>query len=209
MRYLLAFTAVIWGQCSAAQELPELFALTGLADGDVMHLRAAPDPAARLIGSLTPYTKQVEVIERGGDGGKWALVSTGSEQWGWLYFDDYLVPVPTPEDIKTDFDRPLWCSGSEPFWTLIVDPITGVTWDSHGADAVRLDMVYAGRAANGRSNQMMTAASSNFELTVALQQQQCWDGMGEGLFGFKAQILENRANIYSFQSGCCSLLNPG
>jgi uncharacterized membrane protein len=116
MRYavLLAFAATM----AHAQrgDLPALYAVAGVAADDVLQVRAQPDAASESIGSLAPDQAGVEVVTLSKDG-NWALVRL-NESSGWVAMR-YLAPEQT--GAWDTFQTPLYCVGTEPFWSLTID----------------------------------------------------------------------------------------
>ncbi len=50
MTRLIALALALWATVLPAQDLPALYSVTGVGDGDVLNIRAAPDAAAAKLG---------------------------------------------------------------------------------------------------------------------------------------------------------------
>ena len=74
-------------------------------------------PGLRCVGSLPPDAKAVEVVALSPDG-KWAQINTG-EGAGWVALR-FLHKQDRPDWFALQYS--LECSGTEPFWTLYLDP---------------------------------------------------------------------------------------
>lgn len=99
-------------------EPARLYRVTGVATGDVLNLRAQPDPSAEIVGTLEPGAGGVAVagtrLEVNGSVW-WQVVRTGDEP-GWVNAR-YLTPA---DDAPPTGDEPfpLRCTGTEPFWSV-------------------------------------------------------------------------------------------
>jgi uncharacterized membrane protein len=94
--------------------------VTGVAADDVLNIRAAPDAGSAIIGALEPDATGVEVV---GVSGTWALVNT-AESSGYAalrFLQRELGPA------WNALQTPLNCLGTEPFWSLEIDPVAGLT----------------------------------------------------------------------------------
>ncbi len=98
---------------AAAQEMPSLHDVTGVAADDVLNVRSGPDAGSARIGALAPGATGVEVIELSGTG--WGRVNV-DEGSGWVSLR-YLARQPDQPPVP---DR-LTCFGTEPFWSLARD----------------------------------------------------------------------------------------
>ena len=99
----------------AAEDLPALFSVTGVASDDVLNIRAAPDPSSDILGALTPDATGIEVISES-DG--WASINV--EDRSGRVAARYLRPMGHAPWYQLQI--PLHCAGTEPFWSLDIDP---------------------------------------------------------------------------------------
>ena len=100
---------------SLAEGFPALYDVTGVAAGDVLNIRAAASASAPLVGALHRQATGVEVVAVEG---AWAVVAAG-EASGYAALR-YLVRQPVADWYT--LHGPITCHGTEPFWTLRLDP---------------------------------------------------------------------------------------
>ncbi len=181
-----------------AEVLPALHDVTGVAADDVLNIRAAPDAAAEVIGTLTPDETAVEVISVT-EG--WALVNTG-EGSGYASMR-FLTRQDGPD--WNALQTPLTCVGTEPFWSLKIDPDVGtanmVTPDD--LDGYSMEINQTWRAEPGAP----AAALSVPEGLIVLRPAECSDGMSERRFGIAVDVFLTRPDKLRL-SGCCRLGQP-
>lgn len=186
---------------AAAETLPALFSVTGVAQDDVLNIRAAPDAGASQIGQLDPDATGVEVVALSRDG-RWGQVNTW--EWaGWVSMR-YLVREPGPD--WTAMQTPLKCHGTEPFWSMNVDPLRRtVSFELMGEtrQSLRIDQT---APVSGRSGmvgwRVEGAATDGF---ASLQTQSCSDGMSDRLLGIAIAVFLSGADGMTGYSGCCTL----
>jgi uncharacterized membrane protein len=177
---------------AAAQTLPARFTVTGVAQGDVLNVRERPSASARILGSFQPGATGIEVIEQSPDG-RWGLVAL-REGAGWVSMR-YLRAEPPS---ATPLPRPLYCLGTEPFWSLAVTP-QGAQFERPGQPAIRLRQ--HGEVAGFTGGVMaFDAGGETLDLTVI--RARCSDGMSDRPYGFRAMVW-NRGG--TFLEGCCKL----
>lgn len=191
---LAALVLLLTGAPLWAEGYPARHAVTGVADDDVLNIRAAPEADAAIIGTLPPDATGVEVVAVEGD---WAVVNTG-EASGYAALR-FLRREAGPE--WTALETPLTCLGTEPFWSLRVDPGQGVATlaspdDPEGQEA-RITQAWPG---------LPWAPTAAFALavgTVVLSPADCSDGMSERRYGIAADLFLTRPTA-SRLSGCCT-----
>ncbi|WGH80309.1 COG3650 family protein [Jannaschia ovalis] len=173
---------------------PALFDVIGVAADDVLNLRAAPGPSARVVGRLAPDATGIEVI-RPDARQRWGLVNTG-EGTAWVSLR-YLARRPGQWDRA--FPQVASCFGTEPFWTLAID-----------GDAARMstpERVVAGRvtarlgSANRRDRFGLTADLGGAPLSGVIANRACNDGMSDREYGLAVDAIFEGAVL----SGCCTL----
>ncbi|MCQ0971086.1 SH3 domain-containing protein [Paracoccus sp. TK19116] len=180
----------------ATQEyiLPTLFDLTGVAEGDVLNIRAAPDASSSILGGIFPGATRIEVIEeRGG----WGRVNTG-ERAGWVNMR-YLK---YRTDVWEDGTLPdsLSCFGTEPFWSLAADGDAMVMSTSGEAERRFENATILGRGVFRDPTRAVAADG----LVTTMIPQICSDGMSDRLFGLRAELVltGDRPRLLS---GCCTI----
>ena len=195
---LLALVFMLFPLAVRAEVYPALYDVTGVAAGDVLNLRAAPDAASAIIGTLAPDATGVEVVAVQ-DG--WALVNT-TESAGYAKLR-FLVRQPGPDWNAMDF--PLHCLGTEPFWDLAIVPQTRTAWLStpeHAApEPLAMGQVWPALPWSP------LAAFALPEGFVTLSPAECSDGMSDRHYGIAVDIFLTRPDRPRF-SGCCGLSLP-
>ena len=187
---------------AAEDFLPGLFGVTGVATGDVLNVRAAPDGAAAIVGSFAPDRQGIEVIARD-PSGHWGEVGL-PEGAGWVAMR-YLAPEPWPAGAPPDG---MACVGTEPFWRIAFADGTarysapGVDWPAVPV-AAAASPVPPGRQAYGFA---FDHDGNRFSGTI--EAAACSDGMSDRPFGWKVTVLHQGGDGSSLAHGCCSLARP-
>lgn len=187
-----------------AEVFPAFFDVSGVAGSDVLNVRNAPDAASPIAGSLPPDLIGIEVVAISEDG-KWARVNIGEVSgWAAMAF------------LKAQ-DRPAWfalqgglqCAGTEPFWTLYIDPAEKAahinTPDEEGPE---MDLVSAWPGEDWRQVAAVQFASEEGGGVATLRAEACSDGMSDLNFGLKADVFlqgTTSAPARALQ-GCCTLV---
>ena len=204
MRLLSAAVALalLAGPALAAAEyqLPTLFDVTGVAANDRLNIRERPDAGARIIGTLPPDARGIEVLaERNG----WAQVNT-AERAGWVSarYLTYRTDVWQAGQLPATLN----CLGTEPFWSLRQVGTTMVYETPEGARQMeRRAVLDPGFRSPVRG---VIAGDAQGRLTLAMQPMQCSDGMSDRIYGLSALLIFDEAGQRSrMQTGCCRI-NP-
>lgn len=196
---LLFFAATL---PAAAQELPALYDVSGVAADDVLNIRADPRATASLIGELAPDASGIEVTALSGNR-DWGRVNT-AERSGWVSMA-YLEPEPV-RAADGYFDHPLACFGTEPFWSLDNDTSGRVAYTPMDGEPVILTRTATASSANrGGHSQLMEASSETVSATAILRREECSDGMSDKLYGLTLDLVLRGAEESRFVSGCCSI----
>ena len=178
----------------AAQDLPALYDVQGVAADDVLNIRAAPQADAEIVGTLAPDAKRIEVIAAV-DG--WAMVNTG-EGTGYAKLE-YLAPSGGPA--WQTFEAPLSCFGTEPFWGLDFDPAAmSISLNNFETPAqvmavkqIWLPLPWSPVSAIGLEDG-----------TVVIRPEECSDGMSDQTYGIAMDMFLTKGDLRRY-SGCCSL----
>jgi len=182
-----------------AEEFPALYAVTGVADDDVLNIRARPDAGSAVIGSLDPDATGVEVIATSGN---WALVNDG-EVSGYASLR-YLAREPGPAwgALQTQ----LTCIGTEPFWSLKVDPQRGTTDFLTPEDQVADPEPISGLWPAGPwAKSAAVGLSDGIAVLVGTS---CSDGMSDRSYGIAVDIFRTGPAGEGRLSGGCRLARP-
>jgi uncharacterized membrane protein len=194
----LVFVLALLALPLRADVLPAFHAVTGVAADDVLNVRAAPAADAPVIGTLAPDAAGVEVIAIL-DG--WAMVNAG-EQTGFAAAR-FLRREPGPD--WSELRAPLACFGTEPFWSLTLDPAGGQA----GFQSIETTMTEVWQIARtwpGRPWAAAAAVSFPGRLAV-LTPVECSDGMSDRSFGIGIDIFDTAPDRDRL-SGCCMLVQP-
>jgi uncharacterized membrane protein len=177
---------------------PALHEVTGVATDDVLNIRQAPLADAPVIGTLAPDATGVEVVlvEDG-----WALVNTG-EASGYATLR-FLARTSAPD--WPTLQAPLICLGTEPFWSLQIDPALGETRFQTPEDT-------APRAAPISTSWpglpwSQVAAVALPDGIAVFTPAECSDGMSEQSYGIAADLFLDGPDRTRL-SGCCRLTQP-
>jgi uncharacterized membrane protein len=179
----------------AGQMYPALHAVVGVAESDVLNIRATPDDGAEVVGTLAPNQMGVEVI-RVTDG--WAEVNTG-EVTGYAALR-FLARQEGPDWYA--LAQPLSCFGTEPFWSLALDPdARNVTFSTPEITTARQDPIsQTWPGAPWAQN----AAINLPEGLAVLSPADCSDGMSEQSYGISIDLFLTAGDRQRL-SGCCTL----
>ena len=196
---LVAFLVILGAGALQAevggQTYPALHAVVGVAETDVLNIRAAPDAGAGIVGSLAPDQMGVEVI-RVTDG--WAEVNTG-EGVGYAALR-FLAREEGPD--WSALARPLSCFGTEPFWSLALDPDAGTTtFTTPEMTEARIDPI--GQTWPG-APWAPTAALDLPDGLAVLRPADCSDGMSDQSYGIAIDLFLATGDRQRL-SGCCTL----
>ena len=205
LRWLLVALALslLGGQ---AQATDAVFSVTGVAQNDVLNVRAQPHPSAEKVWTLPPDATGVQAVgtPRIVGSAEWRQIRIGN-QTGWVNAR-FLTPqlgLPGPE--PTFFRVPLSCSGTEPFWGFQLTGKTGVLDSlSHGKATLQFDTV---RSPGGipviwslRGRQESTNSSV---IAVLEETNACSDGMSDLTYQYSIRL---DVADGPFFAGCCNAL---
>lgn len=195
---LLALVLALGPMAAAGEVYPALHVVTGVAADDVLNIRAAPSTDAPVIATLAPDAIGVEVVAVQGS---WAVVNTG-EGSGYAALR-YLARSDAPD--WPTLQAPLTCRGTEPFWSLQIDPDRAETrFQTPEDEAPRSAPISASWPGLPGSN---VAAIERPEGLAVLIAAECSDGMSDQEYGIAATLFltgPDRARL----SGCCTLALP-
>ena len=188
----------------ADSDLPALQDVAGVAATDVLNVRAEPNGTSAIVGVLPSGLTDIELLSRSEDG-RWGQVRHGSTT-GWASLR-FLAPQ----------DRPVWhalesnlrCTGTEPFWSLELDPADKVARltkpDDTGSET---DIAALWPGASWRPVAALSIAGEQGAIFVTLRGEACSDGMSDLPFAIRADVFHSAiadAPSMAWQ-GCCVLL---
>ncbi len=208
MRYFILLFALLAAPALAQIEqlLPQLFTVTGVAVGDTLNVRAAPNASAEDIGDLRP-NQTVEILSFSDDG-NWGMVSAG-ENIGWVAAHFLtLTPGTTGDGISLPYGLPLAlsCSGTEPFWAADIISGTSLSMTNYSYD----DPVLETYAMLGMSKPVNIGpyvyGFVSPPLSGVIRREYCDDGMSATQYGWRIEILKARADGMSMLTGCCQAM---
>jgi uncharacterized membrane protein len=181
--------------CLAVAARAETVDVTGVADDDVLNLRAEPRAGASLTGALSPTASGVEVVRRS-EG--WAYVKSGT-QAGWASAR-FLRPVMSFEDGKPP--SPLQCVGTEPFWSLSIAG-KSATYQTPEKDAVASGIQKIVQSRNSTIVWLVRPSSGPVLGATIEARQACSDNMSDHIYSFRVTIETRDGQLLS---GCCDLV---
>ena len=176
----------------AAQDLPALYNVRGVAENDVLNIRAAPDATAPILGSYPHNRRGIEVLSLD-PAGDWALVNV-DEATGWVATAFLRPQFPGTSPLPAKFT----CFGTEPFWRLDITQND----QSYFAEPMEDPMAFAtGPLITGAGRTDIYAITA-LGLSTVVQRAECNDGMSDRQYGLSVSMVINRDRLYS---GCCTL----
>lgn len=184
--------------------LPAFHDVSGVAANDVLNVRAEPDAQSPIVGSLAPGLVGVEIVRTSEDG-KWGLVNLG-EVSGWASLS-FLKPQARPA--WHSLQGGLQCAGTEPFWSLSLDPAAQkATISSPDAGPVSLDIQASWPGEDWRPVAAVDLGGANGAGLATFRAEACSDGMSDMAFGLKADIFLQAAGQFPATAwqGCCTLI---
>ena len=194
---------------------PRLGNVVDVASNDVLNVRAQPTASAPIIGALAHNARGVEIIERVADGA-WGRVNINGQS-GFVsmrYVDDR-----DWYDSWAGLGQPLYCHGTEPFWSAVVaDFNTGLAlqFDSMNYGTFKMDFGAVGGAWGypdwgqpWMNVYTFENAMTQSEGAVVMRAELCSDGMSDQVYGIRAHFeisrMQSNGQMYLTYDGCCSL----
>lgn len=196
---ILLFWMVTLVSVAAAEELPRLHDVTGVAADDVLNVRAGPGGSHPIVGTLQPDQKGVEVVRVEGN---WGQVNV-EEQAGWAS-----MRFLTPRDDGNLGNNPrLSCYGTEPFWNLDIhqgQQAFMTTPENYDGETYHVGLFQG--AWSESPKWLLHGSSDRHALAMVLFRTSCSDGMSDREFGFDATVVLNGPDARTF-TGCCQLVD--
>ena len=190
-----------WAQLSFAQapaivDLPALFTVSNLDEGDILNVRAKPSAGSKDIGDLKP-SQAVEVVRLGVDG-KWARIIWGESE-AWVH-RNYLTPVMMPRLVNTGLPAQMNCSGTEPSWGLTIKD-GSLTYSDPVSKQIPEPLAWEATSANNVFRHAVASASWR----ALIQKKVCSDGMSDIVYGLSIDLLSTDGQRQTVLSGCCRI----
>lgn len=192
----VALTLLMSATPLAAQDLPALHDVAGVASDDILNVRTRPMASSAVVGTLAYDARGIEVIEEENGWGR--LNVDGMSGWANLKF---LQQVPGSQITTAGRFK---CFGTEPFWSMEVTPgQVAILSTPQGPDkAFNIGPLTVAQARIEPFALLGSAQAEN--VTLVVSEEICSDGMSDNLFGFDGTVV---IGGYAVQvlSGCCSL----
>lgn len=198
MKSLALFLALLPAAAIAAEPvvLPELYAVSGVAAGDMLNIRAEPSARAPILGKLAPDAINVEVTGHSADGA-WAQINAG-EGSGWVATRYLSLSGSSWENGR--LPEGLSCFGTEPFWDLRV---AEGALQLQSPDQGRQSFAISSISDRGFREDRLRAVEAG-DATVVIFPQDCSDGMSERSYALQV-VVSLRTGDRPVLSGCCSI----
>lgn len=202
MMIVAAILAVALPAHAGEERIPEptqRYGVVGVADDDVLNIRAQPDASSEVVGTLTADAQNVVVAGTRVDIGSglwWQVVAPDAS--GWVNAR-YLEPVDEDPDQRETF--PLQCVGTEPFWSLAVEEDEAV-FETPMEEEQRWQagpMTYA-MGLVGRYAVALEDEGDVGHIAAWQNRHFCSDGMSDIGFPFEAVVIAPDGTVYG---GCC------
>lgn len=178
-----------------------MFRVTGVAAGDMLNMRAAPDAGAEKVGALPPGAAGIEVVELG-SGGRWGRINM-AEGSGWVAMR-YMAHAGGPDWHR--LEAPLSCYGTEPFWRLTIAPgAGGMLLERMGAAALGLGRRVTSPAFDRPRTVGFSAAGAEREGFGVIRAETCSDGMSDRVMGLSFRMFLVGPDGMESYLGCCTL----
>ena len=194
---LLLVTAV---RAQEPEFFPAYFDVVGVAENDVLNLRAGPGAAYPVVGRLMPDARNIPVVDQSPDG-KWALLRHG-EGIAWASLK-YLSRRPGQDGYR--LPASLDCAGGEPFWGLQISENMAVFDDIEG-QSVKLDRLWDGKAIGWQPYKYgLRLEGDQSAIHAVINRGQCDDGMSDYVYGFSIEAILSGDLGDALLVGCCAL----
>ncbi len=198
---LLALAGSIARAESLAESLPAFYNVAGIAQDDVLNVRAAPDIAARILSTLPHDATGLEIVARDADE-RWGQINIG-EQTGWISLR-FLARQPGQPDDR--LPRPLACFGNEPFWKLTLPQDGPAEIARIDAEPVQINTLDPVTSANRTDRYAVFGQGSEQVFTFIFHRDQCSDQMSDRAYGMSVDVFMTEDSGVSYVTGCCSLM---
>ncbi len=181
------------------RQFPIVYEVVGVAENDVLNVRAKPNANAYDLGDLSPG-QQAEVTAFD-ETGNWARVLWHGED-GWVA-TRFLQEVMQYGDDFSGMPVNLSCSGTEPFWYAEIAPDDIFSFAEMGNEPMALQIETSTMSRNSlRANYAFITP----RFTGFVRRAECNNGMSDATYGWALDLLE--IGKEALWSGCCSTILP-
>jgi uncharacterized membrane protein len=194
---LLAVVMLCAVPAMAEVPLPAAFAVQGVAADDILNIRAEPDAASAVVGTIPPDALGVEVV-RLSDDGAWGQIGT-AEGNGWVAMR-FLSALPAPE--QGLLPRPMRCFGTEPFWSVTFPPTRGAV---HATPEGETPQTIYSQSQAQEGHLVILEEAAPILRTLMIAREACSDGMSDRTYGFSVRMFTEGPEGNSLLRGCCTL----
>lgn len=181
------------------RQLPIVYEVVGVAENDVLNVRAEPNANAYDLGDLLPG-QQAEVTAFD-ETGNWARVLWHGED-GWVAAR-FLQEITQYGDDFSGMPVNLSCSGTEPFWYAEITPNNTFSFTEMGNETVTMPIL---SSVMSRNSLRANYAFETPRFTGFVRRAECSDGMSDATYGWALDLLETGEE--TLWSGCCSTILP-
>ncbi|MCC2097412.1 MAG: SH3 domain-containing protein [Hyphomicrobiales bacterium] len=201
MRFLY-FCMALAAVPAAAQDLPALYGVTGVAENDVLNVRSEPSGSAAKLGELAPGATGIEVTEVLPDE-SWARINLG-ETAGWVAMR-YLAREPGPD--WHAMQSPLSCYGNEPFWNAFIPADGGpmILNVMDGGEAMGFGRTVTSPAFDWPRTVGFALQGPGREGFAVIRAEGCTDGMSDRMMGLTFNMFLAGPHGTEAYQGCCRL----
>jgi uncharacterized membrane protein len=206
---LLLFFALAMPVLALDEAIPEpglRYRVTGVAEGDQLNVRVQPGTDTATVGTISPQAGNIIVT---GSRQKivgsiwWELIYPGAERGtGWVNAR-FLTPETT---VAEETDYPLFCKGTEPFWSVVIDA-GKARYSLSGKDEQIFDATpwVEARGLRGhfvvRLKQADRSIGSEGFVVVTRAEDFCSDNMSDNEYPFNSTVILPDGEVLG---GCCS-----
>lgn len=193
-----------------AQDPPTYHRVVGVAQDDVLNIRAEPGGSADIIGEFAPGAGPIEVgaLDETGNWGR--VIFFGETGWVSTAFLEEMeverLPDHTRDGKTTGLPLGLFCSGTEPFWHFVLDGPQSLTFSNFDHEDLGFEITFAA-GASGRLGlpAMLEAENPESGLVASVHLGTCSDGMSDATFAMGVTMLIDEAMGRTVLEGCCQL----
>lgn len=198
MRALCIALPFVIATSAVAQDIvPSIARVIGVAEGDVLNMRAGPDASDEIVGAFPPDADGIEITAYTPDG-RWARVN--ADEWSGWVAARFLAPSDLPTFLS--------CFGTEPFWSIDLYGPDGGIWSTPEGEFFPTTSEVLTRTVDVDMRETLIALYEDRRITVtSFPAAACSDGMSDKLFALGASaIIQYDEGWGEVWSGCCTMV---